>query len=555
MSVGQSSFVARRSETTGPVARFCPGRPASPRRAVASCLSAMLLSIPGLIGCGHAGPAREQTPAATPSPEIKRTAKDGVLQHTRDVPSAAYEAYCRGRLAAANEDWQRAVKAFGLALSIDPDADRAYADLLHCCDKLGDFKRALPALATWSKRNPNVFRVRAETGLYLDRWGLRNRAVAELEAATKCEIAEEDRPLYHRALQRLAALYLSDGELGRALWCYEQMRTTDQVPEAAIEFKIGEAFFELGAYDRAAKHFEAARTYGPTHAPVLRYLTFCYDETKRYEHAIAAAKSFLAVEKPGASWPVQNQLANLYEKTLQFDKAAATRGLVMKTLAERIEGGSENLLEYIHQSQLLRSAQRYNDAISVLKEADSLAAGSTPRHLRSAYHLALAEAYYDSKDDSNVEKELRKALELDPERHEASNFLGYFYAERGTHLQEAERLIGQALRQDPKNGAYLDSLGWVYYQQATANKDRAKLEEALKKLKQAAALADDPVIRDHIGDVYRALGNLEEAEHHWELALALWKSRPFATPGPEPVERKLKTLRERRGSPDTTHRH
>lgn len=495
---------------------------------------------------------QERAPASAPTaPEPRLEAKNGTLQHTRNVPPTAYEAYCRGRLAAASDNWQEAAKEFARALTIDPDAHQVYPHFLYCCDKLGDFKRALPALAIWAKRHPNVFRVRAETGLYLDRWSLRDRAVAELEAATKSEIAPEDKPTYHRVLQRLAALYLSGNELGRALQCYEHMRTAGQVPEAAIEYKIGEALFELGAYDRAAAHFEAARPHGPTYAPVMRYLTFCYDETKRYEQAIVAAKGYLAVEKPSVSWPVQNHLANLYEKTLQFDKATALRNQVMKALSERIDAGSENLLEYIHHSQLLRTARRYADAISALKKAGSLAAGTTSRALQATYHLALAEAHYDNKEDASVEKELRKALELDPGRHEVSNFLGHFYAERGTHLQEAERLITQALERDPENGAYLDSLGWVYYQQATVHKNKDKLEMALDRLKRAAALVDDPVIRDHIGDVYRALGNLEEAEHHWELALALWKDRPFASPGPDPVERKLRRLRERRGASDS----
>ena len=531
---------------------LCPGIRQSHSTGVRSCLSVMLISVSVLTGCGHAGPAQEppRVSAATAPQAVQRT-KDGTLQHTRNVPPTAYEAYCRGRVAAAKGDWEEAATAFARALSIDPEADSVYPHFLHSCDRLGDFKRALPALTIWTERHPDAFRVRAETGFYFDRWNLRDRAVAEFEAATKCEIPPPDQPTYHRVLQRLAALYLSENELGRALWCYEQMRTIGQVPEAAIEYKIGEALFELGAYDRAAIRFEAARSHDPTHAPVLRYLTFCYDETKRYEQAIAAAKSYLAIEKPSASWPVQNHLANLYEKTLQFDKATALRDDVAEALSERIDAGSKSLLEYIHLSQLLRTARRYDEAISALRRAEGLAAGAASQHLQATYHLALAEAYYDNKEDARVEKELRKALELDPARHEASNFLGYFYAERGAHLHEAERLVRQALKHDPQNGAYLDSLGWVYYQQATAHRDPAMLKKALDKLEQAAALVDDPVIRDHIGDVHRALGNLDEAEHHWKLALALWKAHPFANPGPEPVERKLRTLREHLGSPDS----
>ena len=52
------------------------------------------------------------------------------------------------------------------------------------------------------------------------------------------------------------------------------------------------------------------------------------------------------------------------------------------------------------------------------------------------------------------------------------------WAEHNLHLDEAEEMIGRALQLDPNNGAYLDSLGWVFYR-------KGKYDDALKELLRA----------------------------------------------------------------------
>src|SRR6476659_6926620 len=62
-----------------------------------------------------------------------------------------------------------------------------------------------------------------------------------------------------------------------------------------------------------------------------------------------------------------------------------------------------------------------------------------------------------------AEAEFRKVLKIDAENAGAMNYLGYMLADRNVRLPEALDLITKALDKDPGNGAYLDSLGWVYY--------------------------------------------------------------------------------------------
>ena len=92
-----------------------------------------------------------------------------------------------------------------------------------------------------------------------------------------------------------------------------------------------------------------------------------------------------------------------------------------------------------------------------------------------------------------------------PDDPEVANSYGYLLAELGEDLDRAEKLVRQALSTDPENGAYLDSLGWVFFQ-------RGDYAEAFNYLVLAAnARPDDPVILEHLGRTLGKQGQTDEA--------------------------------------------
>jgi tetratricopeptide (TPR) repeat protein len=87
------------------------------------------------------------------------------------------------------------------------------------------------------------------------------------------------------------------------------------------------------------------------------------------------------------------------------------------------------------------------------------------------------------------------------------------FADRGERLDEAVDLIERALKIDPGNGSYLDSLGWALVQQK-------KYDEAEPLLKRAAAqLPSNSVVQEHLGDVLWAQGRRPDAVAAWQRAL------------------------------------
>lgn len=123
-------------------------------------------------------------------------------------------------------------------------------------------------------------------------------------------------------------------------------------------------------------------------------------------------------------------------------------------------------------------------------------------------------AYQMLNDVQQSEDYLRKAIELSSGENvpDAYNALGYLYAEQGIKLDEAEKLVRRALKSVPTSGAYLDSLGLIYFK-------KGKLDAAIENLEQAARyLPDEPEILKHLADAYlkkgleqKALQTLEHA--------------------------------------------
>ena len=111
-------------------------------------------------------------------------------------------------------------------------------------------------------------------------------------------------------------------------------------------------------------------------------------------------------------------------------------------------------------------------------------------------------------------KQWQKVLEIDPNHADALNSLGYLYAEEGINLDKAEIMLKKALSLSPDNPAYLDSLGWVYFKR----KEYTRAEEYLKR---AISNNKDPVIYEHLGDLYIQLNDTKNAVDYYKKGLEL----------------------------------
>jgi tetratricopeptide (TPR) repeat protein len=169
---------------------------------------------------------------------------------------------------------------------------------------------------------------------------------------------------------------------------------------------------------------------------------------------------------------------------------------------------------YLNLSQIYERGHRYAQAEEAARKAESMA--SDPHDNETAW-LMLGAVYEKQKQYDKAEAEFKKVLDVNPKNAQVLNYYGYMLADRGIRLDEAQDLIQRAVDQDPNNGAYLDSLGWVYFKQN-------KIQEAETNLCKAVEReSHDPTIRSHLGDVYAKQGRMEQAAIEWEKSLAEWR--------------------------------
>jgi Flp pilus assembly protein TadD len=178
------------------------------------------------------------------------------------------------------------------------------------------------------------------------------------------------------------------------------------------------------------------------------------------------------------------------------------RDLIRK-LPER--SADEARSKLVAEAGVMRDVKRWQEAFDVLGSAVQ----RFPEDTDLLYEQAMMAEKLERLDE--MERLLRRVIELKPDSAQAYNALGYSLADRRQRLPEARTLIAKALELAPGDPFITDSMGWVEYR--LGNHD-----EALRLLKKAYAARPDPEIAAHLGEVLWSFGQREEARKVWQEA-------------------------------------
>ena len=250
----------------------------------------------------------------------------------------------------------------------------------------------------------------------------------------------------------------------------------------------------------------------PKHTDALLLTADLFDRLKRYDLAIDTYKrigrddpAYYVAElgradalgkegKTGASIEVLEQLSKTYPDL----------AVVQVTLGDS-----------------LRRTEDFKGAATAYSRALDLY--GAPKSTQWFVYYTRGIAYERLNQWENSEADLREALKLRPNQPNVLNYLGYSLVEKGIKLDEALKLIQQAVAAKPDDGYITDSLGWVLYQ-------LGRYDEAVKYMERATEqMPTDATINDHLGDVYWAVGRHREARVQWRRALSFDPGEADAT--------------------------
>jgi len=340
----------------------------------------------------------------------------------------------------------------------------------------------------------------------------------------------------------LARGYQFSGDIVQALREYH--RANKMAPELpTIYLTLAHLYFQNDNDAEALKVL--ARAYEKLDSPET-VRAYCYStalrfiQRKRPDKAIACLK-FVAERSDGDQAQLNHLIGELYEGQKDFDQAKKHYGMAsegdpplpqsfvklamlqlhddpaeaIRTLIRGDRQVADNLLILLALAQFYTTQERFQEAVETFERVARIVDTEGRDTLTAGFYLQYGAVCDQAGLKEKAESVFEGCIETYPDAHAALNYLAYMWAENGIKLDKALDYVKRALEQEPANGAYLDTLGWIYYKQ----EDHAN---ALAYIQQAReAIPDDPTITDHLGDVYEALGRRDRAIVQWKASFML----------------------------------
>jgi len=441
---------------------------------------------------------------------------------------------------AHEHDYAKAEDAYRKAVENDPtDAGHRHG-LAQALMSEGKYADALAQFKKLTEREPN------SADNYLRMAELQRRLGQMDEAQTSLNHAKQLAPGSLEVLYNQALLYEDQNHFDEAAKMFSDAIASlkaqggDQNAGAlAILYEqLGHAYRLEHNYPEAIDTFDEMGKLSPDAAKRAQLLLI---DTYRADHQIDRAID-LAQKARDASGDDQDltiTLAMLYGE--KSETATATQ--LLDTL---LKGNESDQTVYLDLAEVQENGKKFGEAEQSAEKAEQLAKESPDKQ---AAWFMLGAIYDRQKKYSQAEAQFRKVLDVNPDNAPVLNYYGYMLADRGVRMDEATSLIQRALKVDPNNGAYLDSLGWAYFKQNRLMEAEQYLREAIDRQ------GNDPTILGHLGDVYLKLGDTQQAAQTFEMALAQWQKQAPADYEPAKVselDNQLKKLKKRLAQKSST---
>jgi len=299
------------------------------------------------------------------------------------------------------------------------------------------------------------------------------------DAVTQLDVVTRNEPQLAPPWLTLGALYLELRQPKQAI--------------TALEKYVALAKSDASAASNPAHDAVDDEDAAPTADRGLTQAWLMLSQAAEQQNDFKGAEKWLAkVDNPQRALEVLSRRASLMARQGKLKEA---RELIRKSPEKSDDDVRAKLLA---EAQVLRDVKQWSEANKVLASANQ----RFPDDVDLLYEQSMMSEKLNRLDE--MERLLRRVIELKPDHHHAHNALGYSLAERNMRLPEAKALIEKALAIAPGEPFITDSLGWVEYRMGHR-------DEALRLLRDAYKSRPDPEIAAHLGEVLWVSGQRDEA--------------------------------------------
>lgn len=267
--------------------------------------------------------------------------------------------------------------------------------------------------------------------------------------------------------------------------------------DQSIRLSLGLLNIELQEYDEAIAILMPLTLSRPMANEAYFYLARIAEIQQDYPRAL---RNLGQVQQGRHFLPAQLQTLRIL---LQQEGIHAARDYLSRSRSQHPNFNTE-LVQF--EIELLIEDKDIEEAYNVA----NLALNEEPDNIDFLYSRGLLAQRLDNLEQ--LEVDLRRIIQLEPDNAEAMNALGYTLADKTDRLEEARALVEQANQLSPNNPAIIDSLGWIHYRLGDLNK-------ALKLLQTAYNDFPDHEVAAHLGEVLWQLKRSDEAQEIWQEGL------------------------------------
>ena len=346
------------------------------------------------------------------------------------------------------------------------------------------------------------------------------------DAAEVIKRALQDNPNHYRLNYVLAELVALLGERQEAIERFLHLRDISESTQRinAIEINLALLYQRTRQFDKAVELFRAVIQKSPDDEIAKLRLVYALKDAGRLQEALSLSEQLLkgSIAQSYEAHPNKTYLVIAHAQMLSADKQLEK---AVALLNDQIAQSSSPEELYLAASQLYVDHENHQQAERMIREGMFRFPDS------EKIHFQLGAVYEGQGKLEETEAVFQSILKKHPQHAGVLNYLGYMLADRGLRLLEALDYISKAVEIAPHNGAYLDSLGWVYFK-------LNQLELAESNLLLALRLSDkDPTIYDHLGDLYSKLKQYDRAQTYYQHSVSLAENEEQ-----EKVQKKLTDL-------------
>lgn len=416
--------------------------------------------------------------------------------------------------------YPEATTAFRSAVDADPENLPAYQALVPLLskEKRWDEARKLLDRAFEQKSSEASFWVDLSS-LYglLEKGNARTQSVARQKGLKCAQRAEQLKPADPVLLQRMGDRFLALGESQHAETIFRDLRS--RYPNSpAPTAKLAEIYLREGKIKEAKEQLEALRRNNPADPIPYYYLGLVAMDEREFSKATAHFDRAIFLNPEWESAYLELAAAQLSQK---LEAAALTALDQARTrFGSSYRGEFLSAMAYARKKDWAQSDAHFQAAEKAAQSRRQLESLDHRFYYQWGSMLETAGRHEES------ERMIRRSLAIKPDFDEALNHLAYTWVEQGIHLTEARKMIDQALKADPENPAYLDSMAWVLFKLGKPMEALPFIERASKGMPEP-----DATVEDHLGDILNAVGRTAEARDAWKRSLSVEQS--------ESVQKKL----------------